>query len=762
MNDTVVTNSVKRFKWVGTRPIRPDGVPKVTGRAMYGARLQAAWHAVRQDPALAARARAHPLDRHVGGREAARRQGGDHGKDLPDQKFDYIGPERVAVNFWHVTRNIMAREKALYEGHAVAAVAAISASIAEEACALIKIDYEVLPHVIDVDEAMQPDAPLLFEDMITRGVEPAPTKPSNISKRLEFTIGDVEAGFAQADVVIEKEFKTAAVHQAYIEPHACLARCDADGQTEIWSSSQGHFQMRALTAQILQKPIGDIRVYPAEIGGGFGGKTVTYLEPVATMLSMKSGSPVRLMMSARGRVPRHRPDLGLVDVGEDRRHQGRQDPRRRRRVQVPGRRLPRLAGDERLPVRVRAVRHPEPALGRLRRGVQPPEVGGVSRARLADLRLRGGERARHAARQKIGMDPLELRHKNAARPARRPSSGRSTRMTATSQTIEALQNHPAYKVKLGKNQGRGVASGYWFNGGGDSSATIQVNADGTVLVATGSPDIGGSRASMAIMAAETLGVDYNQVRAIVADTGSVGYTHVTGGSRVTFATGTAVVNATKAVVKDLCKRAALIWDVDPDGVIWEDGFAKPAGSNVGDFEPLSLKALAAKSSATGGPITAAASVNAGGQAPGFSTQFCDVEVDPETGKVTILRFVAAQDVGKAIHPSYVEGQIQGGVVQGIGWALNEEYIYNAKGQLDNPGFLDYRCPVASDLPMIDAVLVEVPNPAHPYGAKGVGEVNICPPMAAIANAIDHAIGCRMTELPMSPPKVLAALDAKGA
>jgi CO/xanthine dehydrogenase Mo-binding subunit len=152
-------------------------------------------------------------------------------------------------------------------------------------------------------------------------------------------------------------------------------------------------------------------------------------------------------------------------------------------------------------------------------------------------------------------------------------------------------------------------------------------------------------------------------------------------------------------------------------------------------------------------------VNAGGQAPGFTTQFCDVEVDPETGKVTVLRFVAAQDVGRAIHPSYVEGQIQGGVVQGIGWALNEEYIYNAKGQLDNAGFLDYRCPVASDLPMIDAVLVEVPNPVHPYGAKGVGEVNICAPMAAIANAIEHAIGRRLTELPMSPPKILAAIDA---
>ena len=277
-------------------------------------------------------------------------------------------------------------------------------------------------------------------------------------------------------------------------------------------------------------------------------------------------------------------------------------------------------------------------------------------------------------------------------------------------------------------------------------------------MATGSPDVGGSRASMAIMAAETLGVEYDQVRAIVADTGSVGYTHVTGGSRVTFATGLAVVNATKIAIADMCTRAAKTWGVDPEGVVWEDGHARPASSNVGDFKPMSIKEIAAKRASTGGPITSAAGVNPAAVAPGYATQFCDVEVDPDTGKVTILRFVAAQDVGRAIHPSYVEGQIQGGVVQGIGWALNEEYIYNDKGQMENAGFLDYRIPVASDLPMIEAVMVEVPNPNHPYGAKGVAEVNICPPMAAIANAIERATGKRLTELPMSPPKVLAAID----
>ncbi len=352
----------------------------------------------------------------------------------------------------------------------------------------------------------------------------------------------------------------------------------------------------------------------------------------------------------------------------------------------------------------------------------------------------------------------QLRLKNAAKTGTKMLAGTKLGHDGYAETIKALINHPGYKVPLGKNQGRGVASGYWFNGGGESSATVQVNDDGTVLVATGSPDVGGSRASMAIMAAETLGVEYNQVRAIVADTGSVGYTHVTGGSRVTFATGMAVVDATKIVIKDMCARAAKTWGVDPEGVVWENGHARPASSNVGDFKPMSIKEIAAKRGSTGGPITAAAGVNPAAVAPGYATQFCDVEVDPETGKVTILRFVAAQDVGRAIHPSYVEGQIQGGVVQGIGWALNEEYIYGDDGRLQNPGFLDYRIPVASDLPMIEPVMVEVPNPGHPYGAKGVAEVNICPPMAAIANAIERATGKRLTELPMSPPKVLAAID----
>ncbi|MEY3673251.1 MAG: hypothetical protein RI904_2908, partial [Pseudomonadota bacterium] len=294
---TNTKNTQQTLKSVGTSPVRPDGVPKVTGLAQYGADYSLPgmlWAKVLRSP------HAHARIRSINTAKALALPGVKAiitAADLPNQPFDYVGPERVAVNYWHMTRNILAREKALYEGHAIAAVAATTAAIAEQAVRLIEVDFEVLPHVIDVDDAMKPDAPLLFEDMIPRGFDPAPTKPSNISKRLEFKIGDLEAGFASADEVVEMSFKTAAVHQGYIEPHSCLARYGADGQCELWSSSQGHFVVRAYTAKLLGIDIGNLLVHPAEIGGGFGGKTVVYVEPLALALARKSGHPVKLMMS---------------------------------------------------------------------------------------------------------------------------------------------------------------------------------------------------------------------------------------------------------------------------------------------------------------------------------------------------------------------------------------------------------------------------------------------------------------------------------
>jgi CO/xanthine dehydrogenase Mo-binding subunit len=746
------------MKVVGTSPVRPDGVPKVTGQAQYGADYSLPgmlWAKVLRSP------HAHARILSVDTSKAAALPGVKGiilGSDFPEHPFDYVGPERVAQNYWHMTRNIMAREKALFEGHAIAAVAATTSAIAAEAVGLIEVKYEVLPHCIDVEDAMKPDAPLLFEDMITRGVEPAPTKPSNISKRLEFSTGDIAAGFASADEVVEMSFKTAAVHQGYIEPHSCLARYGADGQCELWSASQGHFVVRAYTAKLVGMEIGNLLVHPAEIGGGFGGKTVVYVEPMAVLLSRKTGHPVKIMMSREDVFKSTGPTSGssmTVKIG----------------VKKDG----TLVAAEGL-FKFQAGAFPgSPVMNATMCAFAPyiiPNVKSVgfdvvsNRPKSAAYRAPGSPISAFAVEsvldilaKKIGMDPLKMRLKNAVKAGSPTAWGPKHSHDGYSETIQALLDHPQYNKPLGKNQGRGVASGFWFNGGGESTASVHINEDGTVVIATGSMDVGGSRASMALMAAETLGVPYESVRSTVADTASIGYNHVTGGSRVTYATGIAVVEACNKVIEDLRLRASLMWDTDIKNVVWSDGYAKPVDPSVGNFEPLSLKAIAGKRAVTGGPIGYEASTNAGGQAPGFSTQFVDVEVDPETGHVKILQFVAAQDVGRAIHRDYCAGQIVGGVVQGIGWALNEEYIYDSKGRLSNAGFLDYRIPVASDLPMIEAVLVEVPNPSHPFGVKGVGEANIVPPMAAIANAIENAIGRRMTELPMSPPRVLAAIDA---
>ena len=745
------------FKWVGTRPVRPDGVPKVTGAAKFGADYHLPgmlYGKVLRSPHAHARIRSIDTSRAeaLPGVKAVMT-----GADLPDHPFEYVGPERLAVNFWHVTRNIMAREKVLYEGHAVAAVAAISAVIANRALALVDVDYEVLPHVIDVEEAMAEDAPLLFDDMITRGVEPAPERPSNVSKRVGFEIGDLDAGFAEADEIVEKHFRTAPIHQAYIEPQACLANWEGGGKAELWSSSQGHFTVRNLTAKLTGMTIGDLKVNPAEIGGGFGGKTVVYLEPLALTLSKMSGHAVRMNMSREEVFKGTGPTSGASMT-----------------VKIGVKRDGAITAAEAI-LKYQAGAFPgSPVMNGCMCAFAPYDIPHQrtvgydvvsNRPKAAAYRAPGAPISAYAVEstmdivaKTVGMDPLEFRLKNAATPGTQMVYGPKLAHGGYVETVRALLDHPDYRAPLGPNQGRGSASGFWFNGAGDSGANVAVNADGTVTIATGSPDIGGTRASMAIMAAETLGIDYDLIQSNVVDTETVPYCHVTGGSRVTYATGLAVINACERIIDDLRARAALMWDVDVDGVVWEDGQAKPASSNVGDFEPLSLKDIASKFSATGGPIGATGTVNAGGQAPGFSTQFCDVEVDPETGRVEILRFVAAQDAGRAIHPSYVEGQIQGGVVQGIGWALNEEYIYDEDGRLSNPGFLDYRVPVASDVPMIEPIVVEVPNPNHPFGVKGVGEVSICPPMAAVANAVADAIGRRMQELPMSPPKVLEALD----
>lgn len=741
----------RRFRIVGQTPLRPDGIDKVTGRARFGADLTAPgmlWGRILRSPHAHARIRAidtRKAEALPGVRAVITRDDFREVTDDPDLR--------------RVLHNVMARDKALYDGHAVAAVAATSKAIAERALTLIEVDYEVLPHVTDVDAAMAEDAPILHQDLFTAGVDPVPSRPSNIAQCYEFGHGDVEQGFVEADVVIERSFKTAATHQGYIEPHACLASVGPDGRGDIWCCTQGHFMVRDLCARLLGMELSQLRVTASEIGGGFGGKTTVFIEPVALALARKANRPVKLVMS-RNEVFRATGPTASTSID----------------VKIGVKRDGRISGAEAV-LRYQGGAFPG----------SPVSLGAMSafacyeldnvrtvgydvvtnRPKQAAYRAPGAPMAAFAVEsvidelaQAIGMDPLELRLKNAARDGSRASYGPKFDRIGLRATLEAAQHHEHLKAPLGPHQGRGIACGFWFNFGGETCVSLNLNVDGTVGLSVGTPDIGGSRASLCQMAAEELGIAYDKVRTVVADTASLGYNDVTDGSRVTFASGLATIKAARDAIRKLCGRAAKLWGIPEDAVKWEDGYAKPAGPNAGDFEPLSLADIAKVAAKTGGPIAGHYEVNAEGAGVSFATHLVDAEVDPETGRVTILRYTVCQDAGKAVHPSYVEGQFQGGAVQGIGWAINEEYIYGEDGRLQNPGFLDYRIPVASDLPMIDTVIVEVPNPGHPYGVRGVGETSIVPPLAAIANAVSAAAGVRLTELPMSPPRVLAAIDAQ--
>ncbi len=760
MNDRTQFD-VLALKVVGTRPLRPDGADKVTGRANFGADLRLPGMLegrVKRSPH--AHARILRIDT-----DAARNLPGVKAvvtaADFPDLEDLVTHLGETATTLRDIGRNVIARDKVLYVGHAVAAVAATSPQIAEAALALIDVQYEVLPHVIEVEAAMAPDAPVLHDDMFTKGITPAPDRPSNVAQVHRLSRGDTAAAFsdpATVQVMVQGRYVTAPVHQGYIEPHACVASAGADGQHQLWVCTQGHFAVRTLCAQLLDIPVSDLRVTPSEIGGGFGAKTTVYLEPLALALSRQAGRPVRMVMSRAEVFEATGPtSAGVIEIKLGARKDGTL-----------------TAGELVLKFQAGAFAGaPVNQAGTC--ALAAYDVANVSvtgydvvsnRPKATAYRAPGSpisafavESALDELAAKLGMDPLELRLNNIARNGQQAVYGITFRDIGFAETLEAVRNHPHWKAPLPPNAGRGLACGYWFNFGGESSASVHLAEDGTAVVSSGSPDIGGSRASMAMMAAETLGLPIEKVRAIVSDTASIGYTFVTGGSRVTFATGMAVVQAAQKVMDDLKRRAALLWECDASQVVWHDGAAHCTDGSK-DRPPLTLKDIAGKSAATGGPIGAEVSLTAQGYSPGFAVHVVDVEVDPETGRTTVLRYTAAQDVGKAIHPSYVEGQMQGGAAQGIGWALNEEYLYDSRGAQLNPGFLDYRMPVASDLPMIDTIMVEsAPNLRHPYGAKGVGEAPIVPPLAAVANAVSHAVGRRLRELPLSPPRVLEAIQS---
>ena len=753
MTANIVLSEVE-YAVVGKRPVRPDGVDKVTGRAQYGADIRlTGLLAGKTLRSPYAHARIKSLDTSA----AAALPGVYAVVTAADLPFAALSKEELGGEYQRLkfaSNHILATDKVLFKGHPVAAVAAENAHIAEEAVKLIRVEYEVLPPALTVRAAMAAEAPLLHDDLFTAELGQLSDKPSNIAAHMAFEKGDVEQGLAAADLVVEREYETASVHQGYIEPHNATAFWNSDGQLNIWCSTQGPFVVRSAVADVLRHPVSRVKVTPMEIGGGFGGKITAYLEPIAALLSRKAGRPVQLLMSrmevfeASGPAPGTwmKVKLGVANDGKI------------------------TAADITLAFEAGAYPGSPVMQGAACAlacyDVPNGRINGydvvVNKPKTAAYRAPGSPQAAFAVESvideicgQLGMDPIEFRLRNAAKEGARRVEGPVYRRIGLVECLEAARNHEHYRTPLeGKHRGRGVAAGFWFNRGFASSVNITVNPDGTVNLIEGSVDIGGSRASIAQQAAETLGIPYAAVKPTVVDTDSIGYTMVTGGSRTTFATGWAAIEAAEEVKVQMRARAAKIWDAAVEDVEYREGVL----SHKSDPElRMTFQELARQLLTTGGSITGASNVDPAGEGNGFGVHIVDLEVDPDTGKATILRYTAVQDAGKAIHPSYVEGQMQGGVAQGIGWALNEEYFFNEQGQMMNSSFLDYRMPTALDLPMIDTVIVEVANPGHPYGVRGVGEVPIVPPLPAIGTAISHAIGRPMTKLPATPGTVLEAM-----
>ena len=742
----------KTFKSVGTRPARPDGVDKVTGRARYGADMNMPGQLVGR---ILRSPHPHATIKKIDTSKAEKLKGVKAvitSADLPDLTD---GDDDLRS----VLENSMARGKVFYDGHAVAAVAAVDENTAKAALKLIDVEYKIHKHVTDVDQAILRKAPVLHKDCFTKGVKPKPTKPSNIAKSSEFGHGDVNKGFKKADIIIERSFKTEQAHQGYIEPHACVASISPDGTGELWVCTQGHFVFRQACAKMLGLDIAKLRVTSSEIGGGFGGKTHIWLEPVAMALSRKANRPVKLVMT-RDEVFRASGPTSSASID----------------VKIGVKKDGTItAGEAHLRYSCGPWAGPWAMLGAMTSfacyDLQHVKTTGLevllNRPKTTAYRAPSAPMAAFAVESvidelaaKVGMDPVAFRLKNAAKEGTQSSYGPVYGPIGIGPTLEAAQKHPHMSAPLGENQGRGMACGFWFNFGGQACTDLNISSDGSVTLTVGTIDVGGARASLGLVAAEELGIDYENVKVYIGDTGTLGFNEMTDGSRGTFASSTATIMAARQAIEVMRQRAAEAWEIPVENVTWKDGHAHAASKGKGKSNraPMSLAEIASTASNTGGPIAGHAELVADGAGVSFATHICDVEVDPETGRTQVVRYTVIQDAGKAVHPSYVEGQFQGGAAQGIGWALNEEYVYGEDGRLQNSGFLDYRIPVCSDLPMIDTQILEIPNPNHPYGIRGVGETSIVPPLAAIGNAVSNAFGVRMTHVPMSPPRILAALE----
>ena len=741
-------------KIIGQRLPRVDAAAQVTGAARFGAdiRLPGTLYArVLRSPHPHARIKRLDCSRALALEGVMAVITAD---DLPTTQVFTTGGE-APVNVADLRKLLLAGEKVIFHGQGVAAVAAISPHLTEEALDLIDVEYEPLPPVLDPLEAMKPGALLLHRDLFTKTLGEKAKEPSNIAQVLEMGRGDVEAGFAQADIVLEDTFTTQMVHQGYIEPQGCTVRVEPGGRVLVWTSTQGAFNVRDQLASLFNIPRSRIRVTPTEVGGGFGGKLNCLIEPLALLLSQKTGRPVKLVLTREEVLRATNPGApAIITIKTGAKKDGTLTALSCRLVLDAG----CLPGAPLIGASLAFASYKVPNLK-----LQAYDVA-TNKPKVGAYRAPGTTQATFALEshmdmlaQALGIDPLELRRKNASAQGDPMPHDRPFNRIGLKELLERVSQHPAWTIPLpGEHRGRGLAVGFWIGGVMTSSAHITLNDDTSLSLLVGSVDLTGSRTSLLQIASEELQTDPREINVTVADTDSISFTEVSGGSRITYSMGTAVHRACRDLLRQLRDIAAEGLKVPAGDLEYR---AKGFFSKTEKDKRISLEEMACNLLLRRGPVTGRGVVTRLQPAPAFACHVADVAVDPETGQVRLLKYTCFQDVGTAINPMAVEGQLQGGAAQGIGWALMEGYSFQ-EGALQNPSLLDYRMPTAADLPYIGTVLVEVPASDGPYGVRGVGEAPIVPPPAAIANAIYNAVGVRMKKLPMTPEAIFWAMKEK--
>jgi CO/xanthine dehydrogenase Mo-binding subunit len=692
---------------------------------------------------------------------------------VPGVKAIYTGKDLIPDGPEPASRPMamLARDKVVFYGQPVAIVLAETEEAAEEAAALVQVNLEPLGVNVDPVKSTELDAPAIRSRDIEAGEGEGEAHATvsggaemdvsnlgpNVTDAVAFKRGDAEKGFADADVVVERTYRTHSVHQGYIEPQAVMVVPDPLGRITIYTPTQGQFFVRNMVSNALGMEHNQITVVPMEVGGGFGGKTCL-LQPLVAAAAVRAKQPVKIVLSRMEEFLLTTPAPGsVIEVKTGAKKDGTVTAIKVRALFDSGA-YPASPTNVAVLISGGYYRCENLDLEGIEVITNKPGVGAYRAPGSPQGTFAIDQNMDEMARQ-LGWDPIDFRLHSISVEGDLQPNDEPWPAIGAKEVLEAIKEHPLYKNKpTGRGEGIGVAVGGWPGGVEPCAAHLRLNTDGTVNLALGSMDISGTNTTMAMIAAETFGVRMDQVRLTTANTDSAPYAGMSGGSKVTYTMGLAVEAAAQEARHQVMSIASSELEVSPDDLELVDGEVRVKGA---PDTSLTLSEIATMSMSFGGkypPVSGNGKSAVQDKAPGFSAQLAHVHVDEDTGEVELKHLVVAQDVGKALNPAMVEGQIMGGAVQGIGWGLYEGIIYDNNGQPLNPNFMDYALPKLEQSPPMDIILVEKTSKAGPYGAKGVGEPPVVPTAAAIANAIaDATNGARMTEIPMTSQRVLEAI-----